>query len=352
MPDMNYSELPRNKEIPGFTPLATGQHRCFDAQGGEIPCPGSGQDGESRYGRPWPQPRFISAGEVVRDALTGLYWTRNANPNDFPVTWPEALALAAAMNAEQAHGYTDWRLPNRRELLSLLSYQTKKPALPAGHPFTNVFLGWCWSSTSAAINPAYAWYIHLEGGRMFYGHKDQYYLFWPVRGASQVLAATGQDACYDQQGKVVDCPGSGQDGEFRHGTPAPESRFLVHGATVRDRHTGLLWLQDADYFGRAMNWQQALAAVEQLNREQLGGCQGWRLPPINALESLVDCSRHTPALPANHPFLKVPEVCWSATTSFFETDWAWALYLHKGALGVGHKPTTSFAVWPVCLPAT
>ena len=44
------------------------------------------------------------------------------------------------------------------------------------HPFENVFLGWCWTSTSAAINPSYAWYVHLEGGRMFFGHKRQSYL--------------------------------------------------------------------------------------------------------------------------------------------------------------------------------
>jgi len=39
---------------------------------------------------------------------------------------------------------------------------------------------------------------------------------------------------------------------------------------------------------------------------------------------------------------------WSSTTSFFETDWAWVLYLEKGACGVGHKPGKTFHVWPVC----
>ncbi|MBI4791951.1 MAG: hypothetical protein HY789_04280 [Deltaproteobacteria bacterium] len=39
---------------------------------------------------------------------------------------------------------------------------------------------------------------------------------------------------------------------------------------------------------------------------------------------------------------------WSATTSFFKTDWAWVLYLEKGACGVGHKPGKTFFVWAVC----
>lgn len=336
---------------PGpYLPPATGQDRCYDEGGKEIVCRGSGQDGAIGYGRDWPSPRFRVEGEVVEDALTGLWWTRNANPHDFPLNWGEALKLAAAMNVEKAFGYSDWRLPNRHELLSLISYQARKPALPAGHPFDNIFLGWYWTSTTAAIAPAYAWYIHLEGGRMFYGRKDQEYLFWPVRGRSEVLAATGQGLCYNQEGGIIACRGSGQDGEFRSGMAPPEPRFLVEGETVRDHHTGLLWLRDADYFKEAMTWQQALQRVEQVNREYVGGRGDWRLPPLNALESLVDCSRHSPALSGDHPFVDPREVYWSSTTSFFETDWAWALYLHKGALGVGHKPSANFSVWPVCGP--
>lgn len=73
----------------------------------------------------------------------------------------------------------------------------------------------------------------------------------------------------------------------------------------------------------------------------------WRLPDINALASLVDCSRHSPALPETAPFTKVRDTYWSSTSSFFETDWAWALYLTKGALGVGHKKSAAFHVWAV-----
>lgn len=333
-----------------FTPLATGQERCYAADGSEMACPGSGQDGEFRYGRRWSAPRFEPRDEIVLDALTGLCWTRDANRQEFPVTWPEALELAAAMNTARAFGYADWRLPNRRELLSLISHQARKPALPAGHPFVNVFLGWYWTSTSAAINPAYAWYINLEGGRMFYGRKDQYYLFWPVRGHNAVLAATGQQNCHDPAGRLMPCPGSGQDGEFQHGLRPPNPRFRSNDEMVQDRHTGLLWLRDANVGRRPLGWQAALDEIRELNRKNFGGRRDWRLPSINALESLVDCSRHSPALAAGHPFNNVQEVYWSSTTSFFETDWAWALYLTKGALGVGYKPNAAFAIWPVCGP--
>jgi len=332
-------------------PIATGQNRCYDVTGREVPCAASGQDGETRFGRPWPASRFQVHGETVLDRLTGLVWTRNANLNEFPASWQEALDLIAGMNRAIAFGHRDWRLPNRHELLSLISHQAKKPALPENHPFANVFLGWYWTSTTAAINPAYAWYIHMEGGRMFYGRKDQYYLFWPVRGSSDVLSATGQKDCYDAKGRRISCQGSGQDGELRMGMAPPTPRFLKHGETVLDRHTGLLWLQDANFFKKPLPWQQALQGMERLNREEIGNRNDWRLPPINALESLVDCSRHSPALPEKHPFAHVQKIYWSSTTSFFETDWAWALYLDKGALGVGYKPETNFTVWAVCGPS-
>jgi hypothetical protein len=108
-------------------------------------------------------PRFEQYDEVVLDRLTGLIWTRNANPAEFPLRWQEALHYISDMNREKAFGYSDWRLPNRRELRSLVSHQAKKPVLPENHPFTNIFLGWYWTSTTSMINPAYAWSIHMEG---------------------------------------------------------------------------------------------------------------------------------------------------------------------------------------------
>jgi hypothetical protein len=128
--------------------LQTGQDHCYDSKGQLTPCQGSGQDGEYRLG----------------------------------ATWQEALDQIVLWNQKSFLGFNDWRLPNRTELRSLMSYQARNPSLPSGQPFTHIFLGWYWTSTTVAINPAYAWYVHLEGARMFYGRKDQYYPFWPVHG--------------------------------------------------------------------------------------------------------------------------------------------------------------------------
>ena len=333
--------------------LHTGQTRCWDASGREIPCRGTGQDGEWQRGAPWPAERFVVRGEVVTDGLTGLHWCRDATVGTFPCTWAEAFALIDGLNRERHGGRDDWRLPNRNELRSLMSYQARKPALAEGHPFVNVFLGWYWTSTTAAISPAYAWAVHLEGARMFYGRKDQEYLCWPVCGAGNgLLPRTGQRHCVDAGGVVVDCRGLGLDGELQTGAPWPEPRFTVTGEVVRDRLTGLAWARRADPGGEPVAWQEALDRVSAWNDEHGTAQLVWRLPTINELASLVDCDAHSPALPDGHPFIGLQDGYWSATTSFFECDWAWVLYLDKGACGVGHKPGRTFFLWPVGVPVS
>ena len=183
---------------------------------------------------------------------------------------------------------------------------------------------------------------------MFFGRKDQYYLFWPVCGRNtDVLPRTGQTQCYDADGKPMPCRGTGQDGELQTGVKWPEPRFIARQGTVFDRLTNLYWLKNGDAGSGTMNWLEALNRVKDINEPLPETSLQWRLPTINELESLVDCSNHTPALPAEHPFENVRDVYWSSTTSFFEPDWAWALYLNKGATGVGFKRDNGFHLWPV-----
>jgi hypothetical protein len=328
--------------------LQTGQAECRDPQGRRVACTGSGQDAESGDGVVWrPESRFRLQGASVLDTATGLCWLRDAAHVEFPRTWQEGLEFIAQMNQEQVLGETDWRLPNRRELRSLISHQTSRPALPEQHPFENLFHGWYWTSTTAAISPAHAWYVDMGGGRMFYGGKDQSFMVWPVRGpATHWLPVTGQRTCYDTHGACIECTGSGQDGFIQAGQSWPVPRFLADGDCVIDRMTGLCWHRCANLAGGEVPWEQALAGIETLNGS--GGPATWRLPNINELETLVDCSRARPALAAAADMFDSPgTVYWSSTTSMYEPGWAWALYMDKGALGVGHKQQARFSAWAV-----
>ena len=326
--------------------LWTGQINCYDTQGNVIECAGSGQDAEFQAGLAWPSPRFSVKGEIVKDHLTGLYWTRKSNFADFPLSWQESLDFIADMNRQNLLGFNDWRLPNRRELRSLLSFHNHRPALPTDHPFTDVFLGWYWTSSTAAISPDHAWYVHLEGGRMFYGGKDQSYLSWPVRGRGNgALPQTGQRQCYNSNGEQIDCEGSGQDGEILSGRVWPQPRFKSAEDIVEDCLTGIRWAKQAAMSNRPLSWPDALFYIEALN--QKNPARQWRLPNINELESLVDCSQSSPALAGSSFFDNIKDVYWSSTTSVFEPDWAMALYINKGAVGVGQKYLPEFFIWPV-----
>jgi Protein of unknown function (DUF1566) len=95
-----------------------------------------------------------------------------------------------------------------------------------------------------------------------------------------------------------------------------------------------------------VDWSRALSTIEALNATS--GQRVWRLPNINELETLVDCSRSRPALAITANCLEwLGTIYWSSTTSMYQPDWAWALYLDKGAVGVGHKGQAAFSVWAV-----
>ncbi len=95
----------------------------------------TGDDGDLEMGVVSPNLRFTiqSDTNVVQDNLTGLMWARNANL-DGTKDWPSAIDYCEALNHG---GYTDWRLPNVRELHSLIDFGRYNLALPSGHPFTS-----------------------------------------------------------------------------------------------------------------------------------------------------------------------------------------------------------------------
>ena len=164
----------------------TGQTKCYDTLGNEIPCSGTGQDGEIQAGVAWPDPRFSVSGDCVTDNLTGLMWTKDANLPNGTKTWQQALDYVAGMNAGTYpnYGYTDWRLPNRKEPYSLMDFSQYNPPLSSGHPFTNVQASNYWSSTTFAYYyyTDDAWVVYMWDGVVSYNYKPNYCYMWPVRG--------------------------------------------------------------------------------------------------------------------------------------------------------------------------
>ena len=177
----------------------SGQITCYDASGSTIDCSGTGQDGNTLVGVDWPTPRFTDNGNnTLTDNLTGLIWLKDANclattysgvDPDGRVTWQEALNFVAGINSgiysACGAGYDDWRLPNRKELYSLIDFSQSNPALPPGYPFINVATaspGSYWSSTTYSNLSNWAWYFYVRYGGISGAPKTSTYWVWPVRG--------------------------------------------------------------------------------------------------------------------------------------------------------------------------
>jgi len=192
----------------------TGQKYCVDAVGMQIPCAGTGQDGDLRPGVAWPEPRFTdNLDGTVTDNLTGLVWLRNANCFG-ELRWTSAVGIAHKKLQDGICGLADgsvrgdWRLPTIRELASLIDYNHGEPALSdtvgrqrwqEGDPFIHVkFDTYYWTSTSGptasgtssgiAFEISHAFAVNFKFGSATFverSNNSTHYKMrvWPVRDA-------------------------------------------------------------------------------------------------------------------------------------------------------------------------
>ncbi len=181
---------------------ATGQTTCWDSTGTVIPCAGTGQDGDLQKGAAL---AYTDNGDgTITDVNTGLMWEKQSNDGSVhsignTYTWDQAFSgHVATLNTMSFAGHTDWRVPNYKELVSILNLQNAGP--PAVSPaFNNNCLSGCtvltcsctapypcWSSTSWAFGPTYAWFLDFVhfGGEVYTSGKGNGYAVRGVRGGS------------------------------------------------------------------------------------------------------------------------------------------------------------------------
>lgn len=98
---------------------------------------------------------------VVTDNVTGLFWQQQDDQTYR--NWETAITYCENLNL---NNHTDWRLPNIKELDSLVDRSRWDPAIDPVFPITrNTIYGWVqfWSSTTH-VSYGSAWYVNFETG--------------------------------------------------------------------------------------------------------------------------------------------------------------------------------------------
>jgi hypothetical protein len=98
------------------------------------------------------------ANDVVLDRVTGLTWQRAAGPGTY--VWAQAKLYCDNLSYG---GQSDWRLPTRIELVSLLDYtKLGQPSIDAD-AFPETVAGRFWTASESSAYPQSRWTVDFEG---------------------------------------------------------------------------------------------------------------------------------------------------------------------------------------------
>jgi len=117
---------------------------------------------------------------TVSDTKTGLMWKKcsegqsgsTCEGSAATYNWQQALQQAQTVNNGGGFaGHSDWRVPNVKELLSIVEEQCVDPAINLTvFPNTPNFV--FWSSSPSAYGSDYAWYVAATDGYADYDFKN------------------------------------------------------------------------------------------------------------------------------------------------------------------------------------
>jgi hypothetical protein len=274
---------------------------------------------------------------TVTDPTTGLTWMRCSMGQTWTgstcfgtartYTWSVATALATTFA-----GRSDWRLPNIRELQTIVDwsaiFSASFSAIDAV-TFPNSPTSSFWSASADAFGTGYAWSVNFGTGEASYSLIGGAY---PVR-----LARSGQSLGLLNMAR-------------------PTSDYVDHGdGTVTHTPTGLMWKQCAE----GQTWSGSSCSgtpnpydsrSAKLLKSTFAGKNDWRLPTVDELLSLVDYTKYAPAANATiFPWLfssTTISYLWSASiANAFDPSIVWAVSFFRGEnFGYGSGVNTIQAV--------
>jgi hypothetical protein len=304
-----------------------------------------------------PSGGFVVSGSsdepVVTDVTTGLVWQKIVPKTQY--TWLEAFSHCENLTYA---GSSNWRLPNKNELASLVSFNLSKAPYSdfpevSDLSISNQAYGHYWSSSTSSYYNLSGWEVHFNVGSVYTEYKTQYKKYYvrcvygladnnpcdnnPCPGFSNSTGecrpisktfyvcgcsdgyhwrgtdtgcveevtigniCTGQTTCSDN-GNEITCPSSeadfyGQDAQYAaSGACKPQSFTVktVSGQNIVVDNNTGLEWQQILDETATYTWEGAQNYCSGLN--YAGYSSGWRVPTPQELLTLVDNNKYWPAI--------------------------------------------------------
>jgi hypothetical protein len=313
-----------------YTVIETNQTVCYNTQS-PITCP---NPGETYYGQDAQHasnlPGYVDNGNgTVTDNTTGLTWTQSPDLEDDgdidvddKLSFYDALAYPATLNAQEFGGFDDWRLPSMKELYSLMDFSGTDPSgpNPSGQiPFidTSFFeFGYGDEAAGERIIDAQFWSNNLCLDSVFDGQE----------AAFGLNLADGRIKGYPTT--FGPSPKLNYVYFVRGNTDYGVNEFVDNGdSTITDNATGLMWTQNDRGDGvsngprSGLTWVDALDWGQDKNGENYLGYNDWRLPDAKEMQSIVEYSRAPGATSsaAIDPIFNVTQI----TNEVGQVDYPW-----------------------------
>jgi hypothetical protein len=273
------SRAVRNVETKPASPIFlfpdTGQTECFDNEGNYLKSTKNtsfeGQNGDNII-NPCSYQKIGFGGKLLdnqvnntrewlmtKDINTGLMWElkspeKDAVNNDKALyNLKEAYEHINNLNKCNFGGFSDWRMPNREELRSIVLYNDEIPAINTQFfPETQTEFYWC--DDSYALNKNMQWGVYFGYGCSICYSNHKFYPVRAVRGGFNPI----------------------------FGNPQKYNLIVNKDKTVTDVNTGLMWMQDEP------GETSLIEALQFCKNLELGDYHDWRLPSIKEIASLVN----------------------------------------------------------------
>ncbi len=278
-----------------------------DCPGGSTCCDGSN---ESCDGTRLPSGDATNPGEfvvstdglTVTDTVTGLVWQQDGSgtrsgcsgrvqgygSGEQSCTQTEAAAYCSSLSLG---GFSDWRLPARHELETIVDLTQAKTSIDSA-VFANTLDNlYYWTSSPYAMSSGSAWALDFEFGYSYDAPIGNFELARCVRGSR----------CY------------------------PTSRFVSSNGVVTDTLTGLIWQQQAS--ATDMTWSDAQSYCSTAG-------SGFRLPVPKELESLADLAATSAPSISQTAFPNTPaDFYWTSSQLAGQPGVVWLVSFGDGSSG-------------------